>query len=101
MKHTPGLWEASPLQGPYPICIVEHENDQLTWFVNASGPIREDPEGDARLIAAAPLMLRRLEAAEQTLRNLAFGFLDAEANTIAHNEAANIRAIISRARGEP
>jgi len=44
--------------------------------------------------------LAALERAEQTFRNLAFGFLDAEANTIAQNEAANIRAAIAYARGE-
>ena len=90
MNHTPGPWEASPLQGPYPVCIVEHENDRLTWFVNASGPIRENPEYDARLIAAAPDLLAALEA---ILADKHFVIWGAEPLNMA-------AAAIAKARGE-
>ena len=59
-EHTPGPWKASPLEGPYPICVVEHENHHLTWFVNSEGN-RAFPEDDACLIAAAPDLLAALE----------------------------------------
>ena len=52
------------------------------------------------LVAERDELRAALARAEQTLRNLANGFLDAEANTIAQNEAANIRAAIAKAGGQ-
>ena len=52
------------------------------------------------LVAERDELRAALARAEQTLRNLANGFLDVEANTIAQNEAANIRAAIAKARGQ-
>ena len=54
----------------------------------------------ADLVAERDALRAALARAEQTLRNLAHGFLDAEANVIAHNEAANIRAALAKAEGE-
>ena len=71
MKHTPGPVEASLLAGPYPVCICDHENFTLSWFVNADGPVRERAQDDAEFIAwcynnaplveAAPAMYEALE----------------------------------------
>lgn len=50
--------------------------------------------------AATPDLLKGLERAEQTIRNLGNGFLEGEARTIALNEAANLRKDIAKAKGQ-
>ena len=54
---------------------------------------------NAHLIAAAPVMLKGLRRAEQTVRNLA-SELEGDAKQIAENEAANLRDDIAKAEGD-
>jgi len=80
------------------------ENLNTLWM-NPNWASRSDTIKDIlaefeRVVAERDKVMVALTRAEQTFRNLAFGFLDAEANTIAQNEAANIRAALSNAEGE-
>lgn len=49
---------------------------------------------------AAPLLLKACERAEQTIRNLGYGFLSGDGQCVALNEARNLRAAIAKAKGE-
>ena len=53
----------------------------------------------ARLIASSPMMLKGLQRAEQTLRNLAAN-LEGDLEVLARNEAINLRDDIAKAEGE-
>ena len=99
MTHTPGPWFVVGRPG-YEALEIHAPHRRVAKSLYHMGSEDTEADANARLIAVAPEMFGRLEAAEQTLRNLAHGFLDGEANTIAHNEAANIRAIIAKAKGE-
>lgn len=59
-----------------------------------------EARGNVHLIAAAPEMYDELMSAEQTLRNLANGWLTGDAKLIAQNQALRILALIAKAKGE-
>jgi hypothetical protein len=67
-------------------------NALLLFDALAADQKRPEARGDLR---------RALLRAEQTLRNLASGDLEAEAKTIASNEAANIRAVLAAGEEKP
>jgi len=97
MTHTPGPWKVLGgtviIAGPSDkmIASTPEENAKLSFY---------ETRANANLIAAAPDMLKGLRRAEQTIRNLASGFLEGDAKQIAENEAANLRDDIDKAEPE-
>ena len=93
MTHTPGPWKVLGgtviIAGPSDKMIAS--TPQLSFY---------ETRANANLIAAAPDMLKGLRRAEQTIRNLASGFLEGDAKQIAENEAANLRDDIDKAEPE-
>ena len=96
-KHTGGEWFARSgltqlcAEDATTLCQVgSAADDGSFWWVFSTADTHGDAEATARLIAAAPSLLRELEFAAQFL--LAGGASDADVNRIA--------ALIERAGGE-
>ena len=104
-KHTPGPWVLGHNLIDWTRELSVHESEGAGGWCVANCDMRVRPwrenAANARLIAAAPAMYARLEAAEQTIRNIVNStWLDADAAEILRNEAENIRREIAKAREE-
>jgi len=99
MTHTPAPWKVIETWR------FDHAGNQRDALVivnddsNADVLSGTNAEANAHLIAAAPVMLKGLRRAEQTVRNLA-SELEGDAKQIAENEAANLRDDIAKAEGD-
>ena len=102
MKHEQWEQAGSTIlsRGEAWVCIMAEPHHSQPRLIDIASPDWDEAMKRAKMIKSVPALLAALVGAEQTLRNLAHGFLDAEANTIANNEAANIRAAIAKATGE-
>ena len=108
MTHTPGPWSA---REKFRAVFAEwseahHVFERQVAYLPPYGyrpfsSYSNDPEmiANARLIAAAPKMLKGLERAEQTIRNIAAQLPEGDLQQIARNEAANLRDDIAKAEG--
>lgn len=82
-KHTPGPW----LLTGFTVCDTTHHQRIASLWPVLAGPLREEAEANARLIAAAPELLEALE--------------DAVALCKAHGyDMRGADQIIAKARGE-
>lgn len=108
MTHSPGPWHVYHGGSEWSITRDKHGREEiarvhirLNQTQDGSGGLTEGlPDANAFLIAAAPSLLKRLEEAEQTLRNLAIGDLTGDARIIARNCAWNCASTIADARRE-
>lgn len=102
-QHTPGPWhwDGNP-------CNYDKEQE-APWLVDASdsfppilgGTITCQLDADARLIAAAPELLKTLSKTLKTIEEaLAYGYLPAGTEQELETQAAEIRAAIAKATGE-
>jgi len=109
MSHTPGPWQIAsryqdmnflmvyaPGTGPSVAKVYFHD----VYLVMSDSWKDDSGAANARLIAAAPAMYAELVSAEQTLRNLANGWLTGDARAIAQNQALRILALTAKAKGE-
>ena len=94
MTHTPGPWKA--ITGGADAKVVCPDGRS---FLIGDIIYHDENKANANLIAAAPVMLKGLKRAEQTVRNLA-SELEGDAKQIAENEAANLRDDIAKAEGD-
>ena len=97
MAHTPGPWTYEKGLGCKTISGQDYDIADTVGLDNERGG---EDEANARLIAAAPDLMKALERAEQTIRNLGNAALTGDPKQIALNEAANLRADIAKARKE-
>lgn len=83
-------------------CIIIADQDEQICLVPTD--LKPEPEQIAaelvQAVNAYDGLVYALKRAEQTVRNLGQGWLDGDGQTIALNEARNIRAILAKVEGQ-
>lgn len=95
-KHTPGPWKQCPHR-PQRILGNDHIVSKTMYWLGSEDA--SEVNANAKLIAAAPLMYKKLKVSYQTVRNLAMNLPRGDLRTIAENEAHSIHCVLMEAEG--